>query len=170
MVWNLHILGRELACWGDFISVLNRISARHLKNTVFPSKSVVWKSKMTVFNIYTTFFDGFNMFFRFLAEIRLRTIIKSPQKASSRPKMCKFRTTCTLPWATVCVLNTHMYFLLLEQNRKKLCDICSAKPSLKAYWSTCMWLPAWIPNFPICISCKAQLSAEHDPKSIVRKM
>ena len=35
--------------------------------------------------------------FRFLAEIRLRTLIKSHQKASSRPKTCKFRTTCTLP-------------------------------------------------------------------------
>ena len=49
------------------------------------------------FYINTTFFDGFNVFFRFLAEIRLRTTVKSPQKASSRPKMGKFRTTCTLP-------------------------------------------------------------------------
>ena len=33
----------------------------------------------------------------YLAQIRLRTLIKSPQKASSRPNTCKFRTTCTLP-------------------------------------------------------------------------
>ena len=34
-----------------------------------------------------TIFDGFNVFFRFLVEICLRTPIKPPQKASSRPKV-----------------------------------------------------------------------------------
>ena len=53
--------------------------------------------KSLFFDLQTAFFDGFNVLFRFLAEIRLRTIIKSPQKASSRPITCKFRTTCTLP-------------------------------------------------------------------------
>ena len=54
-------------------------------------------SKIVVFDIQTTFFVGETVFFRFLTEIRLRTPIKSPQKPSSRPKTCKFRTTCTLP-------------------------------------------------------------------------
>ena len=54
-------------------------------------------SKIVVFNLQTTIFDGKTVFFKFLAEIRLRTPIKSPQEASSRPKTCKFRTTCTLP-------------------------------------------------------------------------
>ena len=49
------------------------------------------------FYIHTAFFDCFNVFFRFLAEIHLRTPLKSLRKASSRPKTCKFRTTCTLP-------------------------------------------------------------------------
>ena len=39
--WKLHDRGRELACWGDFIGVLKRISARNLKNTVCPSKNSV---------------------------------------------------------------------------------------------------------------------------------
>ena len=38
-----------------------------------------------------------NVFFRFLAEIRFRTMIKLPQKASSRTQMCSFGTSCTLP-------------------------------------------------------------------------
>ena len=44
-----------------------------------------------VFDLQTTFFDGFSVFFRFLVEICLRTPIKPPQKASSRPKTYKFR-------------------------------------------------------------------------------
>ncbi len=49
------------------------------------------------FDLQTFCFNGKTVFFKFLAEIRFRTPIKSPQEASSRPKMCKFRTTCTLP-------------------------------------------------------------------------
>ena len=37
------------------------------------------------------------MFFKFLAEIRLRTPLKSPQKLSSRLISCNFHPTCTLP-------------------------------------------------------------------------
>ena len=40
---------RELAFWSDFISVLKRISARNLKNTVFSSKNAVWRSRTTIF-------------------------------------------------------------------------------------------------------------------------
>ena len=43
------------------------------------------------------FFDGKIMFFKFLVEIRLRMLIKSPQKPSYRPKSCNFPPTCTLP-------------------------------------------------------------------------
>ena len=60
-----------------------------LRNTFF--------SKIIVFNLQTTFFDGKTVFFRFLAEIRLRTPLKSSQKPSSRSISCKFRTICTLP-------------------------------------------------------------------------
>ena len=59
--------------------------------------SITFLLKIIVFDLQTTFFNDFNVFFRFLAEIRLRTLIKSLQKASYRPKAWKFRTTCTLP-------------------------------------------------------------------------
>ena len=49
VVRNLHVLGRELAFRGDFISVLKCISARNLKNTVFPSKDAIWRPKATIF-------------------------------------------------------------------------------------------------------------------------
>ena len=49
-----------------------------LSNTFF--------SEIVVFDLQTRFFDGKTVFFRFLAEIRLRTLIKSPQKPSYRPK------------------------------------------------------------------------------------
>ena len=68
----------------------------NVKKTYFFSSNTFF-SKIVVFDLQTTFFDGKTVFFRFLAEIRLRTLIKSPQKASSRPISCKFRTTCTLP-------------------------------------------------------------------------
>ena len=42
-------MGRELRFLGDFLSDLKRISARNLKNKVFPSKNVVWRSKKTIF-------------------------------------------------------------------------------------------------------------------------
>ena len=54
-------------------------------------------SKIVVVDIHVTFLNGFNLFFRFLAEIRFRTIMKLPQKASSRTKTCSFRTSVTLP-------------------------------------------------------------------------
>ena len=49
VVRNLREMGRELAFWGDVSGVLKRISARNLKNTIFPSKNVVWRSKSTIF-------------------------------------------------------------------------------------------------------------------------
>ena len=49
------------------------------------------------FDLHVTFFDSFNLFFRFLAEIRFRTIIKLPQKASCRTKTCSFGTSVILP-------------------------------------------------------------------------
>ena len=74
---------------------------RFLRNMRYVKKTFVFSntffSKSIVVDLQTTFFDGKTVFFKFLAEIRLRTPIKSPQKASSRPKMCKFRATCTLP-------------------------------------------------------------------------
>ena len=43
------------------------------------------------------FFVSFNMFFRFLAEKRFKTIMKLPQKASFGTNMCSFGTSITLP-------------------------------------------------------------------------
>ena len=39
--------------------------------------------EIVVFDLQTAFVDGKTVFFRFLAEIRLRTPLKSPQKPSS---------------------------------------------------------------------------------------
>ena len=70
-------------------------SGKSKKKTHFLSNTFFLK--IFVFDLQTAFFDGKTVFFKFLAEICLGTLIKSPQKASSRPKICKFRTTCTLP-------------------------------------------------------------------------
>ena len=112
-------LGPIWAHMGPYGSVWARMGpARALEerekfrtNTLFLRNAFF--SKIVVFELQTMLFDCFNVFFRFLAEIRLRTPIKSPQKASSRPKMCKFRTTCTLPQSTVCGwdYNGSMFFL-----------------------------------------------------------
>ena len=40
MVRYLHEMGRELAFWGDFMSVLKRISARNLKNILKQVKTL----------------------------------------------------------------------------------------------------------------------------------
>ena len=51
------------------------------------------------------FAHGFNVFFRFLAELHLRTLLKVTSKPRfSKAKTCKFGTTCTLPSATVCFM------------------------------------------------------------------
>ena len=65
------------------------------KMHLFLSKSFF--KEIVVFDLQTPIFDGKTVFFRFLAEIRMRTLAKSSQKASSGPISCKFRTTCTLP-------------------------------------------------------------------------
>ena len=64
-------------------------------------------SKIVLFYLQTTFFDGQTVFFRFLAEIRLRTLIKSSQKASSRPISCKFRRGLSPGWGPLRV-GAHM--------------------------------------------------------------
>ena len=64
-----------------------------LRNTFF--------SEITVFDLHMALSDIFNVFFRFLAEIRFRTIMKLPQKASSRTKTCSFGTSVTLPSVSV---------------------------------------------------------------------
>ena len=46
-------------------------------------------SQTFFFNLQTTFFHKKTLFFRFLAQIRFRTPLKSPQKPSSRPQSCK---------------------------------------------------------------------------------
>ena len=57
----------------------------------------IFFSKIVVLDLQTAFFDGKTVFFRFLAEIRLRTPLRSPQKPSSRPQSCNFVPPCTLP-------------------------------------------------------------------------
>ena len=46
----------------------------------------ILSSKINVLDLHIVFFDGFNLFFRLLAEIRFRTIMKLPQKTSSGTK------------------------------------------------------------------------------------
>ena len=45
-----------------------------------------YSQKTSFFNLQTMFFHSFNVCFRFLAEIHLRTLIKSPQKQVLDPK------------------------------------------------------------------------------------
>ena len=54
-------------------------------------------SKIVFLNFHMAFIDNLNVDFRFLAEIRFRTIMKLPQKGSSRTKTCSFGTSVTLP-------------------------------------------------------------------------
>ena len=42
--------------------------------------------KIVVFDLHMTFFDSFNVFFRFLTEIRFRTIMKLTKKHILDPK------------------------------------------------------------------------------------
>ena len=46
----------------------------------------VFFSKIVIFDIRMTFFNSFNMFFRFLTVIRFRTIMKLPKKQVLEPK------------------------------------------------------------------------------------
>ena len=109
-------------------------SCRSSKNACFSGKTFF--SQIVVLNLQTTFFDGKTVFFRFLAEMRLRTLINSLQKASSLSISCKFRTTCTLPSATVWRSRRDLqeYDFLKDQNRKigantkQLCWLCGFGP------------------------------------------
>ena len=56
-----------------------------------------YKKKIVVYDTNTMFLYSFNVFFRFLVEIRLRTIMKLPQQASFGTKTCSFGTSITLP-------------------------------------------------------------------------
>ena len=64
----------------DVKSISEIVSCILLKYFCFNSARF---SKIVVLDLQTAFFDEKTVFFRFLAEIRLRTLIRSPQKASS---------------------------------------------------------------------------------------
>ena len=64
------------------------------KSTFFVPHSFM---KIVVYDINTASFYSVNVFFRFLAEIRFRTIMKLPQKASFVTEMYSFGTSITLP-------------------------------------------------------------------------
>ena len=73
-------------------------SGNFIKNSILDiSLHNPFFSKFVVFSLQTTFFDGTTVFFRFLADIYLRTPIKPPQKGSSRTISCNVHPTCTLP-------------------------------------------------------------------------
>ena len=57
-----------------------------------PFFQVTFFLEIFVFDLQSTFVDGKTVFFKFLAEIRLRTPIKSLQKPRSRPQSCNFHT------------------------------------------------------------------------------
>ena len=64
----------------------------------FPFYCNAFLSKIVDLHTNTKSSDSFNVFFRFLAaEIRFRTIMKLPQRASFGTKTCSFRTSVTLP-------------------------------------------------------------------------
>ena len=67
----------------------------HVKKKIF--RKAFFSDIVVYDHLHIEFFNGFNVFFRFLAEIRFRTIMKLPQKASSRTKTCSFGTSVTLP-------------------------------------------------------------------------
>ena len=54
-------------------------------------------SKIVAFDLYVACLDRFNLFFRFLAEMHFRTIMKLPQKTSFGANMYSFGTSVTLP-------------------------------------------------------------------------
>ena len=100
-VWiSVSFVGSKL-CFLSFSMQSHTESFRNFINKsvldhIFFLRSNVF-SKIFNFYFQTTLFDGKTVFFRFLVEIRLRTLIKSYQKASFRPQTCKFLTIWTLP-------------------------------------------------------------------------
>ena len=62
-----------------------------------PCSYLTYLYQKSSFLTSTRRFNGFNMFFRFLAEIRFRTIMKSSQKLHFGIKVCSFGTSITLP-------------------------------------------------------------------------
>ena len=70
-------------------------AGKALERNVFVCKFIFLK--IVVLDLHITFFDSLNVFFRFLADIRFRTNMRSPQKGSSRTKTCSFGTSVTLP-------------------------------------------------------------------------
>ena len=67
------------------------------KKIFFAQHMCFFSSKIVDFNLHMTLVYRFNVFFRFLTEIRFRTIMKLPQKTNSETKMCSSRTPVTLP-------------------------------------------------------------------------
>ena len=67
----------------DFLALEER--EKFKKNAPFFLSNTLF-SKIVVFDLQTTFSDEKTVFFRLLAEIRLRTLINCPKKASSPPK------------------------------------------------------------------------------------
>ena len=84
-----HVKTIKNAIWRSKTMIFDKKHAFSLSDTFF--------AKIVVFDLQTTFFHCFTVFFRCLAEIHLRTPIKSPQKASSRTQSLNFHPTCTLP-------------------------------------------------------------------------
>ena len=93
MVRNLNEMGRELAFWSDFIGVLKLISARNLKNIVFPSKNVVWMQKTTMFEkkcYYKNRWSKIEFLTKFLDDSAWFCMEKL-KKPSSRQKTNKYK-------------------------------------------------------------------------------
>ena len=96
MVRNLHVLGRELGFWGDFISVLKCISARNLKNTGFQSKTLSGDQKRRFFRKM-----------RYLTKIRRPLLVRGTRLRDSRLVCCNRSVVCGLfgltgLWSMVC--------------------------------------------------------------------
>jgi hypothetical protein len=79
------------------------------------------------FDLQTTSCDQNTVFFRFLAQIRFKTALKSPQKQSSRPISCTFPPTCTrlklqsvLTKSVYISLSSDKHLLQLAKHKQKL--------------------------------------------------
>ena len=82
--------------------------AKSSRKIIFVFNTFCYKS-LFLTSIYDVFYS-FNVFFRFLAEIRFRTIMKLHEKASFGTKACSFGTSITLPTVppSPCLLANHI--------------------------------------------------------------
>ena len=128
---------QKLVFWSNFIIVLKRISARNLKNTLKPLKSVVWRSE-------TTIFDKIVLRKKEVFVYWTLPLFKGPGRAHMGPygpekswKIRKrfallgaFKGPCTLPQATVWMI--HLVRISLLSSILQRAVICIVTGQIEA--------------------------------------